>query len=58
MEYDLFCLFSSNAKDFNFVPQTYVLPHDLNQLKKVWDEAITRNKWIIKPVRLTHNVTM
>lgn len=38
-------------EDFNFLPQTYVLPQDLNQLKKVWDEATTRNKWIIKPVR-------
>eukprot|EP00111_Clytia_hemisphaerica_P007288 TCONS_00021186-protein len=36
-------------QDFNFVPQTYVLPHDLGQLKKVWEEGSTKNKWIIKP---------
>lgn len=35
--------------EFNFFPQTYVLPCDLKQLKRAWDEGNTKQKWIIKP---------
>ena len=37
--------------EFNFFPQTYVLPCDLKQLKRAWDEGNAKQKWIIKPVR-------
>ncbi|RUS86303.1 hypothetical protein EGW08_005947, partial [Elysia chlorotica] len=35
--------------EFNFFPQTYVLPCDLKQLKRAWDEGNAKQKWIIKP---------
>ena len=46
--YFCFCV----AQDLNFVPLTFVLPHDLRLLKREWvsgDQA--RQKWILKPVR-------
>lgn len=36
-------------KEFNFLPQTFVLPHDINNLRKTWDESVGNCKWIIKP---------
>ena len=38
-------------KEWNFMPQTYVLPHDMSTLRKAWDDntKANKNKWIIKP---------
>lgn len=37
-------------KEFNFMPHTYILPHDLKQLRRVWPKYNQKNtKWIIKP---------
>ncbi|XP_078535328.1 tubulin monoglutamylase TTLL4 isoform X2 [Lissotriton helveticus] len=36
-------------KEFNFFPQTFVLPIDIKLLKKAWEESGTRQKWIVKP---------
>ncbi|KAM8934033.1 tubulin monoglutamylase TTLL4 [Pelodytes ibericus] len=36
-------------KEFNFFPQSFVLPQDIKLLKKAWEEGGTRQKWIIKP---------
>ncbi len=42
-----------SRREFDFVPQTFVLPADLLLFKRVFDEiADTKeSKWIIKPVR-------
>ena len=37
-------------KEFAFFPQTFVLPSDFKQLKRVWDDGGSKQKWIIKPV--------
>ncbi|VDO54348.1 unnamed protein product [Schistosoma margrebowiei] len=34
---------------FNFMPQTYCLPGDLDELKKAWDEEGENQRWIMKP---------
>ncbi|KAL3317902.1 Tubulin polyglutamylase ttll4 [Cichlidogyrus casuarinus] len=37
---------------FNYLPETFVLPNDLSELKKAWDsetENMERVKWILKP---------
>ncbi|XP_028398329.1 tubulin polyglutamylase TTLL4-like isoform X2 [Dendronephthya gigantea] len=36
-------------KEFGFIPQTFVLPHDFRNLKRVWEEVGSRQKWILKP---------
>lgn len=36
-------------KEFNFFPQSFVLPIDIKLLKKAWEESATRQKWIVKP---------
>ncbi|KAM3916696.1 tubulin monoglutamylase TTLL4 isoform 2-T2 [Leptodactylus fuscus] len=36
-------------KEFNFFPQSFVLPQDFKLLRKAWEEGGTRQKWIIKP---------
>ncbi|KAM5124839.1 LOW QUALITY PROTEIN: tubulin monoglutamylase TTLL4 [Mantella aurantiaca] len=36
-------------KEFNFFPQSFVLPQDIKLLKKAWEEGGTRQKWIVKP---------
>ncbi|XP_073490406.1 tubulin monoglutamylase TTLL4 [Aquarana catesbeiana] len=36
-------------KEFNFLPQSFVLPQDIKLLKKAWEEGGTRQKWIVKP---------
>lgn len=39
-------------REFGFLPQTYVLPHDLRLLKQNWDfkNGGGNEMWIIKPV--------
>ncbi|XP_037904055.1 tubulin polyglutamylase TTLL4-like isoform X2 [Hermetia illucens] len=37
-------------KEFGFMPKTYIIPQDLNLLKRSWPKYSQRNfKWIIKP---------
>ncbi|KAG8547187.1 hypothetical protein GDO81_028888 [Engystomops pustulosus] len=36
-------------KEFNFFPQSFVLPQDFKLLKKAWEEGRGRQKWIVKP---------
>ncbi|XP_015215096.2 tubulin monoglutamylase TTLL4 [Lepisosteus oculatus] len=36
-------------REFNFFPQSFVLPQDIRQLKKAWEESGSKQKWIIKP---------
>ncbi|XP_007909551.1 tubulin polyglutamylase TTLL4 isoform X2 [Callorhinchus milii] len=35
-------------KEFNFFPQSFVLPHDIKLLKGAWAES-SKQKWIVKP---------
>lgn len=41
---------------FDFLPETFCLPGDLYLLKRAWDSAGTRGKWILKPVRAKWHV--
>jgi len=36
-------------KEFNFLPQTFVLPQDMLFFKKAWDDCSSKPKWIVKP---------
>ncbi|NXF11800.1 TTLL4 polyglutamylase, partial [Smithornis capensis] len=36
-------------KEFNFFPQSFILPQDFKLLKKAWEEGASRQKWIVKP---------
>ncbi|NXU36960.1 TTLL4 polyglutamylase, partial [Drymodes brunneopygia] len=36
-------------KEFNFFPQTFILPQDIKLLRKAWEEGTSRQKWIVKP---------
>ncbi|XP_073503466.1 tubulin monoglutamylase TTLL4 isoform X2 [Phyllobates terribilis] len=36
-------------KEFNFFPQSFVLPQDIKLLRKAWEDGGTRQKWIVKP---------
>ncbi|KAL3831786.1 hypothetical protein ACJMK2_023490 [Sinanodonta woodiana] len=36
-------------KEFGFFPQTFCLPYDTKQLKRVWEDGGSKQKWIIKP---------
>ncbi|NXK62244.1 TTLL4 polyglutamylase, partial [Sylvietta virens] len=36
-------------KEFNFFPQSFILPQDIKLLRKAWEEGATRQKWIVKP---------
>ncbi|KOC61042.1 Tubulin polyglutamylase TTLL4 [Habropoda laboriosa] len=37
------------AKEFGFVPRTYVLPRDLSCFRQVWKKLGSKAKWIVKP---------
>ncbi|NXN15143.1 TTLL4 polyglutamylase, partial [Indicator maculatus] len=36
-------------KEFNFFPQSFILPQDIKLLRKAWEEGASRQKWIVKP---------
>ncbi|XP_043381340.1 tubulin polyglutamylase TTLL4 isoform X5 [Chelonia mydas] len=36
-------------KEFNFFPQSFILPQDIKLLRKAWEESGSRQKWIVKP---------
>ncbi|XP_025051107.1 tubulin polyglutamylase TTLL4 [Alligator sinensis] len=36
-------------RDFNFFPQSFILPQDIRGLRQAWEEGGTRQKWIVKP---------
>lgn len=36
-------------REFNFVPRTYVLPHDLRSFRQVWEKTGNKERWIVKP---------
>jgi len=38
-------------EEFGFIPRTYVLPHEMKQLKTAWDSTDSKGQlWIVKPV--------
>lgn len=37
-------------KEYNFFPQTFVLPFDMKLLKRAWEDGSSKQKWILKPV--------
>jgi len=43
-----------SRREFDFVPQTFVLPADFLLFKRVFEEMTDtkESKWIIKPVRI------
>ena len=49
LEYVQFIPFFFSIR-FGFLPQTFVLPHDLRLLRKQWSRSTTDVPWIIKPV--------
>ncbi|XP_054827177.1 tubulin monoglutamylase TTLL4 isoform X2 [Eublepharis macularius] len=36
-------------KEFNFLPQSFILPQDIKLLRKAWEDCGSRQKWIVKP---------
>ncbi|KFP03316.1 Tubulin polyglutamylase TTLL4, partial [Calypte anna] len=36
-------------KEFNFFPQSFILPQDIKLLRKAWEEGASSQKWIVKP---------
>ncbi|NWR50733.1 TTLL4 polyglutamylase, partial [Regulus satrapa] len=36
-------------KEFNFFPQSFILPQDIKLLRRAWEEGASRQKWIVKP---------
>ncbi|XP_048390622.1 tubulin polyglutamylase TTLL4 isoform X2 [Stegostoma tigrinum] len=36
-------------REFNFFPQSFILPHDIKLLKNAWGACSGKQKWIIKP---------
>ncbi|NXW35712.1 TTLL4 polyglutamylase, partial [Phaetusa simplex] len=36
-------------REFNFFPQSFILPQDIKLLRKAWEEGASRQKWIVKP---------
>ncbi|KAG8125297.1 hypothetical protein E2320_020637 [Naja naja] len=36
-------------KEFNFLPQSFILPQDIKLLRKAWEDCGGRQKWIVKP---------
>ena len=46
------------TQHLNFVPLTFVLPHDLRLLKREWGSGDhTKQKWILKPVSVRKRET-
>ncbi|XP_033364222.1 tubulin polyglutamylase TTLL4-like [Bombus vosnesenskii] len=37
------------AKEFDFVPRTYVLPRDLSSFRQMWKKLGGKERWIVKP---------
>ena len=37
-----------DKKRFDFIPNTYILPHDIEKIRKIWEKG-HRNKWMLKP---------
>lgn len=37
-------------KEFGFFPRSFILPQDIKQLRKAWEEGASKHKWIVKPV--------
>ncbi|KAF7649172.1 hypothetical protein LDENG_00145900 [Lucifuga dentata] len=35
--------------EFNFFPQSFILPQERKQLRRAWEDGGSRQKWIIKP---------
>lgn len=52
----MFNLSISVSFRFGFLPQTFVLPHDLRLLRKQWSRSTTDVPWIIKPVNFIYSV--
>ena len=38
-------------QEFSFFPRSFILPQDIRLLRRAWEDAGARQKWIIKPVR-------
>nr|XP_056707584.1 tubulin monoglutamylase TTLL4 [Euleptes europaea] len=36
-------------KEFNFLPQSFILPQDIKLLRKAWEDCGSHQKWIVKP---------
>ncbi|KAK0155434.1 Tubulin polyglutamylase TTLL4 [Merluccius polli] len=36
-------------QEFSFFPRTFILPQDIRLLRRAWEDAGARQKWIIKP---------
>uniref|UniRef100_A0ABM5F7Q0 Tubulin monoglutamylase TTLL4 isoform X1 n=1 Tax=Pogona vitticeps TaxID=103695 RepID=A0ABM5F7Q0_9SAUR len=36
-------------REFNFLPQSFILPQDIKLLRKAWEDCGSRQKWIVKP---------
>lgn len=36
-------------KEFNFFPQSFILPQDIKLLRKAWKEGANHQRWIVKP---------
>ncbi|NXU49422.1 TTLL4 polyglutamylase, partial [Turnix velox] len=36
-------------REFNFFPQSFILPQDIKLLRKAWEEGASHQKWIVKP---------
>ncbi|XP_038577230.1 tubulin polyglutamylase TTLL4 [Micropterus salmoides] len=36
-------------QEFSFFPRTFILPQDIKLLRKAWEDAGSRQKWIVKP---------
>ncbi|KAA0716055.1 Tubulin polyglutamylase TTLL4 [Triplophysa tibetana] len=36
-------------KEFGFFPRSFILPQDIKQLRKAWEDGAIKHKWIVKP---------
>ncbi|XP_041856917.1 tubulin polyglutamylase TTLL4 isoform X2 [Melanotaenia boesemani] len=41
--------FRFGKQEFSFFPRTFILPQDIRQLRKAWEDSSSKQKWIIKP---------